>query len=64
MTQIYESPFVPAHEISTDEGFTLEMLSSDEEYTIMPATYGEEKAGAFVISVISEYEFSLRREKG
>ena len=62
--QIFESTFVPAEELSTDPSFTLDQLSStDSEYILMPTTHGEGKFGAFVLSIICEHEFSLKKEK-
>jgi hypothetical protein len=63
LTQIYDSIFSPTDDLSTDPSFTLDMLGADEEYVIMPATYAEGKLGAFVLSIISEYEFSLKAAK-
>lgn len=61
--QIYESTFVPAEELSTEPSFTLDQLPAECEYVIMPATHGENKFGHFVLSIIAEHEFTLRKEK-
>lgn len=59
----YESPFVPTDEVSTDEDFTLDALSDDEVYVIMPTTYAENKFGSYVLTVLShECELSLTKE--
>lgn len=62
-TQFYESTFLPDEEVSTDPSFTLPQLSLGQTYTIMPATFNEGKLGAFVISIISEYEFQISKDK-
>ena len=59
----YESTFVPDAEISTDPSFMLPVLSHGETYTIMPTTFGEGKVGSFVISILSEYEFAITKDK-
>lgn len=61
--QFYESTFVPDEEFSTDASFALPLLPSGETYTIMPATFGEGKMGAFVLSIMCEYEFHLTKDK-
>ena len=38
-------------------------LGPDEEYVLVPSTYGEGKLGAFVVSVTSTSEFSFVVEK-
>jgi hypothetical protein len=58
--QIYESPFLPVEECSTEPSFTLPKLPSTDWYTIMPATMNEGKLGAFVLSVVTEVDFSLK----
>ena len=63
LQQYYESTFVPSDELSTDPSFALERLDADSDYIIMPCTHAEGKLGAFVLSIISEYEFTLRKEK-
>lgn len=63
LTQIYESPFVPTEELSTDADFSLTNLQSGEEYVIMPTTFGEGKKGSFVISIMTETEFRFHKEK-
>jgi hypothetical protein len=63
LIQVYESPFVPADVIATEDAFMLEQLHSDEEYIIMPTTFTEQKIGSFVLSIISETEFSIGVEK-
>lgn len=59
----YESPFLPDQEVSTETSFTLPQLGPGENYSIMPATYKEGKHGAFVLSILSECEFSFIKEK-
>lgn len=63
LLQVYESPFLPNDEMSTDSDFQLEQLAAGDEYVIMPATFGEHKCGAFVLSVIADYEFTLAINK-
>jgi len=60
-TQVFDSGFIPDDEVSTATSFTLEQLSSDSEYVIMPSTFLEGKVGSFVLSVIAEYEFQLSK---
>ncbi|RYG69028.1 hypothetical protein EON64_03765 [archaeon] len=62
-TQIYESTFLPDEEVSTDSSFTLPQLAHAESYMIMPTTFGDGKCGAFVLSVLSEYEIHLAKDK-
>jgi len=62
-TQIFESTFVPDDEMSTDPSFTLPQLGHGETYILMPTTFGEGKIGAFVLSILSEYEFHLSKDK-
>ena len=59
LTVFYESPYVPANEVSTDLEFTLPPLEPDEEFCVMPTTFAEGKIGAFVLSIIAECEFTL-----
>jgi hypothetical protein len=61
--QMYESTFVPDEENSTDSSFSLPQLSHGETYTLMPTTFADGKHGAFVISILSEYEFHIAKEK-
>jgi hypothetical protein len=63
LTQIYESVFSPEPEITTDANFVLEQLHPNESYIIMPTTFSEAKIGSFVLSILSEYEFVLQKEK-
>ncbi len=63
LTQVFESTFVTSDEVSTDPSFALAPLFGEDEYVIMPTTYSENIMGAFVLSVISEHEFSIRKEK-
>ena len=63
LRQVFESPFAPDDTIATDLDFTLEGLGPKEEYIIMPATFNEGKKGAFVLSVTSEYEYTIVKEK-
>eukprot|EP00606_Chrysophyceae_sp_TOSAG23-5_P001556 GSChrysophyteH2.ASY1.ANO1.598.1 assembled CDS len=63
MRLLYESPFAPDEKISTDPDFTLEALGDKEEYVIMPATFSEDKKGAFVLSITSDYEYTIVKEK-
>lgn len=58
----YESTYVPENELATDSTFALEQLPHGEKYAIMPTTFGDGKVGAFVLSVLSEYEFSIVKE--
>jgi len=59
----YESIFIPEDEVTTDVTFKLPQIAHGESYIIMPSTYGEGKVGSFVLSILSEYEFSLVKDK-
>ncbi|CAN0081797.1 unnamed protein product, partial [Phaeothamnion confervicola] len=72
-----ESPFVPTHAVSTPAGFVLDGPPVGDEagggggggrreevYTIMPATLESGKLGPFLISVVSDADFSLKRDNG
>jgi len=59
----YESLFIPEDEITTDVTFRLPQITHSESYIIMPTTYSEGKLGSYVLSVLSEYEFSITKEK-
>lgn len=61
--QVYESTFVPDEEFSTDPSFSLPQLAHGETYMLMPATFGDGKVGAFVISILCEYEFHISKDK-
>jgi hypothetical protein len=63
LTQVYESIFVPDNELSTDSSFTLSQLPRGDFYIIMPATFLDGVIGSFVISILSEVEFMLGKEK-
>ena len=63
LEQIFESPFVPNEELSTEPSFGLEPLSSGEEYVIMPTTFSEKKLGSFVLSIMSDADFKFHKEK-
>jgi hypothetical protein len=63
MRPFYESTFVPDGEVSTEATFTMPQLEHGETFTIMPTTFGEGKLGSFVLSILSEYEFALTKEK-
>lgn len=63
LMQVYESTFVPDDDISTEDDFMLDQLRPDEEYVIMPTTFGDGKVASFVISVSATCEFSLAAEK-
>jgi len=54
-----ETPFVPAHAVSTPAGFELPGLESGEVYTIVCATFEPGKMGPFVLSVTADADFSL-----
>jgi hypothetical protein len=60
---LFEAPFAPDDSVATAPDFTLEALGEKEEYIIMPTTFAEDKKGAFVISMTSDYEFTLVKEK-
>eukprot|EP01038_Epipyxis_sp_PR26KG_P006934 gene6934-9488_t len=60
---IFESVFSPDQECSTEPSFALEQLNHNESYTIMPCTFGEGKVGSFVLSILSEFEFTINKEK-
>jgi len=57
-----ESPFVPMHEVSTPGNFYLDPLRDDDVYTIMPCTFEPGKKGTFFVSIMTDAEFSLKRE--
>mmetsp|Transcript_2083 Transcript_2083/g.3669 ORF Transcript_2083/g.3669 Transcript_2083/m.3669 type:complete len:480 (-) Transcript_2083:295-1734(-) len=59
----YDSNFVPDNEISTEPTFTLPQLGHGESYTIMPTTFADGKLGPFVLSILSEFEFTITRDK-
>jgi len=61
MTQIHDATFVPDDSVSTAAGMVLEQLPPESEYVIIPSTFAENKFGSFILSVISEYEFSLHK---
>lgn len=63
MKQVYESVFCPNDRISTEADFTLEQLSPEEEYIIMPTTFAEGKKGPFVLSISADYEYTIVKEK-
>jgi hypothetical protein len=60
--QVYESTFSPDEEVSTDASFTLPQLQHGEVYTIMPCTFNDGKSGSFVLSLLSEYEFHIKKD--
>ena len=62
-SQIFESTFLPDEEVSTDPTFTLPQLGHGESYLIMPTTFGDGKYGSFVLSILSECEFHLSKDK-
>jgi hypothetical protein len=64
LSQVYESVFSVDNELSTDPTFVLEQLGHDEVYVIMPTTYAEGKLGSFVLSLLSEFEFSIQKDSG
>lgn len=61
-TLVYESTFSPDDEVSTEPSFTLRQLHHGEVYTIMPCTCHDGKIGAFVLSILSEYEFHIKKD--
>jgi hypothetical protein len=61
-TKLFESIFVPDNELATEPTFTLEQLPSSERYAIVPTTMSEGKIGQYVLSVLSEHEFSMTKE--
>jgi hypothetical protein len=61
MEMVYEGNFVPDKEVSTDGSFMLEPLPDDEDYIIVPATFGEGKLGAFVVGIMCDCEVMLAR---
>lgn len=63
MRQVYESVFCPNDRISTEADFTLEQLSPEEEYVIMPTSFAEGKRGPFVLSISADYEYTIVKEK-
>jgi hypothetical protein len=63
LMQVYESTFVPDDDVCTEEDFMLDQLRPEEEYVIMPTTFGDGKVASFVVSVSASCEFSLSAEK-
>lgn len=63
LVPFFETTFVPSSEVSTDGDFALTPLPDNEYYVIMPATYMENKHGAFVLTVAATCDFSLSKEK-
>lgn len=61
LSLVCDATFVPDESVSTENAFALEQLAPDEEYVIIPSTFLEGKCGSFVLSIISEYEFSLHK---
>lgn len=59
----FESTFVPDEDFSTEDDFTLPQLGHGQSYTIMPATFADGKCGAFVLSILSEFEFTITKDK-
>jgi hypothetical protein len=59
---VYESTFLPDEEVSTEQTFALPQLQQGEVYMIMPCTLNDAKLGAFVLSILSEYEFHIKKE--
>jgi len=63
LQQLYESPFMPNDENSTQPDFQLDQLPPNDEYVIMPTTFSDAKCGAFILSVMSDYEFVFKPQK-
>ena len=63
LIMVYEAPFLPNDENSTGSDFQLDQLPQGDEYVIMPATFADGKFGSFVLSVMADYEFSLKQHK-
>lgn len=59
-----ESAFVPMHSVSTPRNFYLEPLPDEEVYTIMPAIFEPKHEGSFMLSVSTDVEFQLKRDRG
>ncbi len=59
-----ESPFVPLHQVQTPPSFRLPPPTPEENnvYTIVPTTFDPGKTGPFFLSVISNKEFTLRKD--
>ena len=51
--------FMPIHEVSTPQHFTLQPLGEEEVYTIVPATFEPGQLGPFFVTVSADCEFSL-----
>ena len=61
---VFESPYVPDREVATEDGFELEALAgTDDEYYVMPTTFGEQMKGSFVLSVMSDADFTLAKRQ-
>jgi len=59
-----ESSFVPMNTVSTPKDFYLEPLPDEEVYTIMPAIFEPQHRGPFMLSVTTDVEFQLKRDRG
>ena len=60
---VHESAFSPDSFVATDNNFSLEALGDKEEYIIMPTTFNESIKASFVLSITSEYEYTITKEK-
>lgn len=49
-------------QVSTPAQFKLQPLPEDEVYVIMPATFESGKKGGFFLSVVTDADFSLRKD--
>jgi len=59
-----ESSFVPMNSVATPKNFYLEPLPDEEVYTIMPAIFEPKHEGPFMLSVTTDVEFQLKRDRG
>ena len=61
-----ESPFVPLHQVQTPMSFRLPPPAPEENdvYTIVPTTFEPGKKGPLFLSVISNKEFTLKKDTG
>ena len=59
-----ESAFVPMHSVSTPQNFYLEPLMDEEVYCIMPAIFEPKHTGPFMLSVTTDVDFQLKKDRG
>ena len=52
------------HSVRTPQDFYMEALPDDGVFTIMPTTFEPGKKGPFFLSVSSDSDFILKKERG